>query len=116
MSRLLTVEQLRCLEVARILREGLPEVEFSMSGYCGMAACIGGHAVAHYSPAMWQNMNPFPMRNEAKRLLGLKERDVGPMFAPWYYGGPNASEITPEMAAATLSNFALTGKVEWAKT
>ena len=120
MSKPFTVEQLRCLELARIIREGLPEVRFDMSNYrnrCGTAGCIGGHAIAFYVSNLWQTTSVpvLELEDAAIMLLGVHGPQAMQLFAPWYCGGPNPSDITPAMAAATLENFALTGKVEWPK-
>jgi len=118
MTKAFTVEQLRCLELARIIREGLEGVRFDMCEYrsaCGTAGCIGGYAIARYEPAIWQHGHELGYRNIAKKLLGLKENAVEQMFAPWYFDGPAPNDITPAMAATTLENYALTGKVEWGK-
>ncbi len=119
MSKSFTVEQLRCLELARIIREGLEGVRFDMVSFshrCGTAACIGGYAVAQYSPVLWQTRDLVAIGDEAQRLLGLVDGEQsGQMFAPWSSGGPKSQDITPAMAADTLEHYALTGEVEWAK-
>ena len=117
MTKHFGVTQLRCLELARIIREGLEGVRFDMASFsneCGTAACIGGYAVAQYSPVLWQTRDLVAIRHEAQRLLGLvDDEQSGQMFAPWFYGWSFETDITPAMAAATLENYALTGKVEW---
>ncbi len=119
MTKPFTVEQLRCLELARIIREGLEGVRFDMQSFskdCGTAGCIGGYAVAQYSPAIWRTQSAVAIRHEATQLLGFMDSDQSDqMFAPWFFSGPHPSGITPAMAAATLENYALTGKVEWPK-
>ncbi len=112
----LTVTQKRCLELARIIREGLPGVRFDMASFsnqCGTAGCIGGYAVAQYSPVVWLTRNVVTIMFEARGLLGLEYEQSGQMFAPWFHGGPFQGDITPAMAAATLENYVFTGKVEW---
>ena len=119
MTKPFTVEQLRCLELARIIREGLEGVEFDMSswceayGGCGTAGCIAGHACAVYDKAVWQPGWGGQIFMSAGILLGLSDNQAQRLFLPWTKGGPNAIDITPAMAAATLENYALTGKVEW---
>ena len=123
MTKPFTVEQLRCLELSRIIREGLEGVRFDMCQYrgeCGTAGCIGGHAVAVYKPGMWRNCDDAnALEAAAAILLGLEHSDqMGQIFWPWSSVSlsgyrPCASDITPAMAADTLERFAMTGKVEW---
>ncbi len=116
MTKSFTVEQLRCLELARIIREGLEGVRFDMQtfrGYCGTAGCLAGYAIAVYAPELWAAVSACDIKLPAQRLLGLTDRQAEELF---YVEGVNFSElkkITPAMAAATLENYALTGKVEW---
>ncbi len=112
MTKSFTVEQLRCLELARIIREGLPGVKFKMChwGHCGTAGCIAGHAVFVYAPEKRRG----DVRAVARALLGVTEEQTGELFCA--LNTPvSLGDITPAMAAATLENYALTGKVEWPK-
>ena len=109
----ITVEQKRCLELARIIREGLPGVIFSMNAFredtsCGTTACIAGHAVAVYAPNVWRLKKTEKIDETAQRLLGLDDVDKLNLFYGHY--GP---AYGPKAAAAVLENFALTGKVVW---
>ena len=119
MSKPLTVEQLRCLELARIIREGLEGVRLNMATYrgdCGTAACIAGHVICKYEPERWAaGFDGEVYLTPAAALLGLNEHQAWELFLPWNNGGPCSCDITPAMAAATLENYALTGKVEWPK-
>ncbi len=106
----LSVTQKRCLELARIIREGLPGVRFDMCtwGHCGTAGCIGGYAVAVYG----KDNTADGIKRSAAKLLGVTEHQAGQLF--YADDAPVAlSDITPEMAGATLENFALTGEVVW---
>ena len=116
MSKPFTVEQLRCLELARIIREGLEGVRFNMQTFrnsCGTAGCIGGHAVAIYAPEIWATGSGCDVKAPAKELLGLTIGQAEELFFVSGMQWEDMKDITPAMAAATLENFALTGKVEW---
>lgn len=112
----LTVTQKRCLELARIIREGLEGVRFDMGqfcGQCGAAACIGGHAVAVYEPQLFRSSTTERIKTLARGLLGLSSIQTEQLFFAIDLEVDTLQEITPAMAAATLERFALTGKVEW---
>ena len=115
MSKPFTVEQLRCLELARIIREGLEGVRFDMTlvhDDCRTAGCIAGYAIAKYRPDIWAG--PFAHSGHAQEILGLTSKQVEGLFFPDELpGGIDLDKITPAMAAATLERFARTGKVEW---
>ena len=119
MTKPFTVEQLRCLELARIIREGLPGVKFNMNTYCRRrddcetAGCIAGYACAAYDSAAWQSGSQEEIVPSATKLLGLSVGQTNALFEPWLNGGPTAPDIPPAMAAATLERFALTGEVVW---
>ena len=116
MTQPFTVEQLRCLELSAIIREELEGVELNMAcyrGYCGSAGCIAGHTIALYDPEAWEEGVWDTFHYKATNLLGLSTRQASALFIPWQNGGPALTAITPAMAAATLENFALTGKVVW---
>ena len=116
MSKQFTVTELRCLELSRIIREGLPGIRFDMSDfrdYCGTAACIAGLARVAYDKTIWRPGNGFKIFGSARSLLGLSHEQATDLFMPWEREGPEAPDITPAMAAGVLGNFALTGKVEW---
>lgn len=120
MTKSFTVEQLRCLELARIIREGLEGVEFDMGTYrnwCGTAGCIAGYAVAKYEPAIWGKANAGDphIPAVAKKLLGLDSTAKRTLFRETE-GRATLDNINPAMAAATLENYAMTGKVEWPQT
>ncbi len=105
----LTVTQKRCLELARIIREGLPGVRFNMcitQNDCGTSGCIAGHAVAVYRPEIWRKGHVHSL--QAVEILGLSKEEHEALFFP-----DRMLFVTPAMAAATLERFALTGKVEW---
>ena len=115
MTKSFTVEQLRCLELARIIREGLEGVRFDMTlvhGDCGTAGCIAGYAIAKYRPDICAGT--FPHSGHAREILGLTIEQAERLFFPGLSSGEiYCSDITSAMAAATLENYALTGKVEW---
>ena len=116
MTKPFTVEQLRCLELARIIREGASGIDLVMSdyrNYCGTAACIAGLACAVYDKSAWQANDGNEMHVSACNLLGLAVEPANRLFAPWVFTGPEPDDITPEMAAATLERFAMTGEVVW---
>ena len=121
----------RCLELSRIVLEGIPGIKFDMEefrSHCGTAGCLAGYAVAAYEPELWK-AHEFrqPLReidsieSAATRLLGLSETQAAEMFYPWNAGTyelvtgyvPEASEITPEMAARMLTHFVETKSVVW---
>ena len=109
MSKQFTVTELRCLELSRIIREGLPGVKFDMEVFwaeCGTAACIAGYAVAKYDHNLWKSGDDKEIECRAKNLLGLSLGQSLELFWGHY-------DVTPAMAAATLENYAMTGKVEW---
>ncbi len=115
----LTVEQKRCLELARIIREGLEGVKFDMCWVqarlaCGTSGCIAGYAIAKYLPEIWAGEHANS--RHAEKLLGLTTDEATALFFPDFRnlpGGIDLDEITPAMAADTLTRFALTGKVVW---
>jgi len=112
MTKPFTVEQLRCLELARIIREGLEGVRFNMlitQSECGTAGCIAGHAIAVYRPEIWRRLEARSWL--ANPILGLSSEEGKALFFP-----DGMQDITPAMAAATLERFALTGKVVWGKS
>ena len=116
MTKAFTVTQLRCLELSRKIREGLPGMRFDMRdwGHCGTSGCIAGHAVAVYAPDSWELRTRSNIEPVARQLLGLSESEGRRLFTP--REPEDYALITPAMAASVLENFALTGKVEWAKT
>lgn len=117
MSKHFTVEQLRCLELSRIIRQGLPGIEFDMEtvrNTCGTAGCIAGFAVAVYDRKTW-DAGHFHT-DIAARLLGLNERQQDELFFPVLSDGTGAcSQITADEAAIALESVGLTGKVRWEK-
>ncbi len=120
MTKPLTKEQIHCFGTAEAILEGIDGVEFCMSTYrrvCGSAGCIAGYAVARYRPGRWfgRNIDGDGVAILARKLLGLPEDLHNDLFCPWFNNpyGPDALDITPEMAASVLKNFALTGRVEW---
>ena len=119
MTKTFTAEQLRCLELSAIIREGLPEIDLEMSdyrNYCGTAACIAGLACAVYDRRTWEANEGGDIHDSAGDLLGLTRIQAGQLFAPWVFGGPGPDEITSDMAASVLANLAITRKVEWPET
>ena len=114
MTKPLTVEQLRCLELSAIIREGLEGVEFDMAA-AGRKdkprGCIMGFACAKYSPDFWDEWGG--LSSEAGRLLGVFGEQQNQLFFPEDYDGPSYSDITPAMAADTLDRLAMTKKVVW---
>ncbi len=121
MTKPFTVEQLRCLELARIIREGIPGVRFDMGTYrlrgegCTTAGCVAGLACAVYDAPTWQSGSEGGIVRSARKILGLSKQQSDRLFEPWFYSGPQPHDITPAIAAATLTNLGLTGKVEWLK-
>ncbi len=117
MSKHLTVEQLRCLELSRIIRTGLPGIEFNMEtvrNHCGTAGCIAGLAVAVYRRDIWDT--GYFNTDIAAKLLGLSERQQDELFFPVSGGGMSAcGQITADRAATALESVVLTGKVRWEK-
>ena len=118
MTKPFTVEQLRCLELAGIIREGLEGVRFDMFNErtddgCGTAGCIAGYACAVYARRVWDRACGDKIWTTGLKLLGLTQDKGEQLFAPWWADGPHSYQITPEMAAATLERFAMTGEVEW---
>ena len=108
----LTTEQKRCLELARVIREGIPGLRFNMEDWCGTTACIAGYAVAHYDPELWGR--PYGEKlgaicDRAAELLGLDLTTAERLFAPVGEG----MAATREVAAATLERFALTGEISF---
>lgn len=77
-----------------------------------IGGCIGiaGYAVARYAPQEWVSAEWPEISTIAQRLLGLSVEDRMALFAPAHLNKRPAA-----MAAATLENYALTGKVEWPK-
>ena len=118
-----TVEQLRCLELARIIREGLEGVRFDMGvirNYCGTAGCIAGYVVAVYDPLLFKSglgdhRSHKKIELRAQELLGVSDEQHDNLFYAVESPYDKLRDITPAMAAATLENYALTGKVEWPK-
>jgi len=119
MTQPLTVEQLRCLELSAIIREGLEETRFDMGTYCRRregcqtAGCIAGYTCAVYDREAWQSGSESLIVSSAEKLLGLSKNQVGQLFEPWWHEGPAAPAITPAMAADTLDRLAMTGEVVW---
>ena len=125
----LTVEQKRCLELARIIREGLPGVRFDMNEWggksfeCDTPACIAGYACAVYDKTAWLSRDFARIRESAGELLGLSKETNDQLFVftscaysditLFVFTSCAYSDITPAVAADTLERFALTGKVEW---
>lgn len=116
MSRQLTVEQLRCLEISAVIRKGLEGIKFDMrkfKNHCGTAGCIGGYTVAVYDPVCWAQASNIQIRDRAAKLLGLSPEQKRELF----FGGnmlwEDVIKITPDMAAAALDSLAMTGKVKW---
>ena len=120
----------RCLELSRIILDGIPGIRFDMHKFrerCGTAGCIGGYAVATYAREVWEKKGDglASCTNDielvAAKLLGLNLEQIGEMFYPWVSNSlaqrkeyaPGAADITPEMAARTLTHFAATKKVVW---
>lgn len=114
-----TVEDKRCLEVARIIRSGVGEIKFRMSTYkndCGSAGCIAGHAIYQYKRDVWDGEVFFHNTlyfETARELLGLSKEKALEMFVPWDHGGPESSAIDRDRAARTLENFVQTRDVNW---
>ncbi len=108
----LSITQKRCLELARIIREGLPDMVFDMAYFrqplvcCKTAGCIAGYATAMYAPKVWEHGDDGEIMVTAKKLLGLSGHQVFEMFH-------TRADATPQQAAAALENYALTGKVKW---
>lgn len=121
MTKPLTEIQARCFGTAEAIRSGLGNMIFDMASFrrscrsqCLTAGCIAGHAVAKYQPEWWFNgIDNNNIEMEAGLILGLPSKLWPSMFYPWGQGGPQASEITREMAAGVVENWALTGKVVW---
>ena len=89
MTKPLTVEQLRCLELSAIIREGLEGVKFDMSGWCftdaaacGSAGCIAGHTCAVYDKAKWKPGFGCEIYESARSLLGLSDEQATELFMP----------------------------------
>ncbi len=120
MSKPMTKEQIHCFGTAEAILNGIDGVEFCMTSFrrgCGSAGCIAGYAVALYRPREWFSggITQADVSIYARQLLGVPVSLADSLFCPWNYNdlAPEADEITPEMAAGVLKNFALTGKVEW---
>ncbi len=116
MSKHFTVEQLRCLELSRIIRTGLPGIKFDMETVrndCGTAGCIAGLAVAVYRRDIWDT--GYFCTDIAARLLGLSKCQQDELFFPISTGGHMAacSRITADQAATALESVVFTGKVRW---
>ena len=111
------LSQLRCLELSRIIRTGLPGIEFDMGvvrNTCGTAGCIAGFAVAVYERSRW-DAGGFHS-DHAARLLGLSSRQADELFFPVSTEGMGAcSGITADQAANALESVVFTGKVRWEK-
>ena len=120
----LTLERKRCLELSGIIREGRPNMSFDMEVFCdsnklkcNTAACIAGWAVATYDLHAWEKwMGTLFVEARGKQLLGLSHHDARALFFLEGEEGENIRDIrgiTPEIAAATLAHYAMTGEVDW---
>ncbi len=110
----LSTTQKRCLELARIIREGLEGVEFDMRewGECGTVGCIAGYACVVYDKPTWLLRNSVRTFRSAKKLLGLSWWQSLQLFC-LVGRGRKLRNITPATAAAVLEGYALTGEVKW---
>ena len=109
----LTTEQKRCLELARVIRDGIPGLKFDMQEWCGTTACIAGYAVSFYAPNLWEESYRgllCDVSGKAAKLLGLNKDEAERLFTPESDFG---MEATREVAAATLERFASTGEISF---
>ena len=85
--------------------------EWLIYGKCGTVGCIAGWAVDlfHDDP---ENVDNLDVEDEAKRLLGLSDREAYDLFlaGDWDL---RLGRVTPGVAAGVIRDFVETGDVDW---
>ena len=102
----LKTTQKRCLELARVIRDGSTGLAFDMDTYvssCGTTGCVAGQALFMYDRAGFRaardgRCHSTFERDRATELLGLTEAQRDRLFYNWGH--------TPESAAVELEHYA----------
>lgn len=123
----LDVKHKRLLELSRLVRHGIPEIEFDMgafigkSPHCKTTACIAGYAVACYEPERFTLENADKLEEFAADILELSFRERKNLFyartdgTSFILGSGKLSTIKAAHAARVLEHFALTNRIDWSQ-
>ncbi len=134
MTKDLSTKAKRLLELSRLVRHGIPEIEFNMGHFirsplpdgtalvqCGTSGCIAGYAVALYEPKSFTRDNECRLEDLAAEILGLSFTESKDLFfartdgQPFLNEGESLCTIKADHAARVLEHFALTDEIDWSQ-